>query len=92
MYWNLIKAKGLKGDDSVLRHWLGKNVVPACSFLAVVVEAGILRCVCGGFGRVSSDVMPFTFSDGFAERRYITNIGVKVGANDGRYVRVMGEL
>ena len=92
MYWNLIEAQGLKGDNCILRHRVGKDVVPACSFVAVVVEAGILGCVCGGFGRVSADVMPFTFSDGFAEGRYISNIGVKVGANDGRYVGVMGEL
>ena len=92
MYWDLIKTKSLKGDDSVLRHRVGKDVVPACSFVAVVVEAGILGCVGGGLGRVSADVMPFTFSDGFAERRYISNIGIKVGANDGGYVGMVGKL
>ena len=61
MDWNFVEAQNLKGINAMVSNWVGEDVVPSGAFVTIVVVTCFLEPVWGDLGRVTTNVVPFTF-------------------------------
>ena len=86
VHGDLIKPQGLERINTVVSNGVRKNIIPSGAFLAVVVKTSVLDPLGGGLSRVASYVVPFSFAG------CVVWVCVKVGADNGRYIWMVGEF